>query len=153
MIPTKIAELEKRIALLTRDSSNSSKPVSFDGLFAKAGACLHERPLKRKLGEQPGQKQGNRDFIHVLITAFLVWVSVMAAPAFAWEFSMSGEVEWRYKTWTRTGIHDIFGDMGGIVNLGINHLSTFPTTTTTTRIRNTYPIIGVVAGEDRMVST
>jgi len=85
----------------------------------------------------------------ILLTALLVCVAVMAATAFAWEMSVKGDVEWRYRYWTRSGIHDIFGDMGGLVNLGLNHLSTFPTTATTTRIRNTYPIIGVVAGEDR----
>ena len=46
-----------------------------------------------------------------------------AAPAFAWEFSMKGDWEWRYRYWTRTGQNDIFGQMDGTnVNLGINHL-------------------------------
>ena len=52
-----------------------------------------------------------------------------AAPAFAWEFSMKGDWEWRYRYWTRTGQNDIFGEMDATnVNLGLNHLYLWPTT-------------------------
>ena len=41
---------------------------------------------------------------------------------------MKGEAEWRYRYWFRTGNNDIFGQMDdSFVNLGINHLATFPT--------------------------
>src|SRR5271157_700012 len=73
----------------------------------------------------------------------------MVAPAFAWDLEMKGDMEWRYRYWLRSGSNDIFGNMGGNVNLGINHLSTFPALATTNRIKNTYPIIGVVAGQNR----
>ncbi len=64
----------------------------------------------------------------------------------AWEFSMKGETEWRYRYWTRAGNRDIFGAMGDAVNLGINHLQTYPTTATTNRGSGTF---GVLAGENR----
>ena len=73
----------------------------------------------------------------------------MVAPAFAWEMEMKGDLEWRYLYWLRTGVNDIFGNMGGNVNLGINHLSTFPMSATTTRISTGNPVIGVVAGQNR----
>ncbi len=54
-------------------------------------------------------------------------LAVFAGPALAWEFAMTGEWEWRYRYYTRTGNHDIFGYMdGNNVNLGGNHLKTFP---------------------------
>ncbi len=50
-----------------------------------------------------------------------------AAPAFAWEFSMKGDWEWRYRYWTRTGQNDIFGQMDGTnVNLGTKPPVRFP---------------------------
>ncbi len=71
----------------------------------------------------------------------------VAAPACSWEFSMKGEVEWRYRYWTRTGNNDIFGSMDSdSVNLGVNHLLTFPTTGTTNLGSSTF---GVIAGENR----
>jgi hypothetical protein len=80
----------------------------------------------------------------------------MVAPAFAWEMEMKGDVEWRYRYWLRTGNNDIFGNMSGTnpangvqVNLGINHLSLFPLSATTTRITVGNPTIGVVAGQNR----
>ena len=69
-----------------------------------------------------------------------------AAPAFAWEFTMKGDWEWRYRYWTRTGQNDIFGQMDGTnVNLGINHLSVFPTAATTNRMSANF---GVLAGQN-----
>ncbi|MFH0959561.1 MAG: hypothetical protein V1897_12735 [Pseudomonadota bacterium] len=69
-----------------------------------------------------------------------------AAPAFAWEFSMKGDWEWRYRYWTRTGQNDIFGEMNATqVNLGINHLSVFPTAGTTNRMGGNF---GVLAGQN-----
>ena len=48
------------------------------------------------------------------------WLSIMAAllvtaiavPAFAWEFSMTGEYEYRMQYYSRMGEKDIFGDAG-----------------------------------------
>jgi hypothetical protein len=69
-----------------------------------------------------------------------------AAPAFAWEFSMKGDWEWRYRYWTRTGQNDIFGEMNATqVNLGINHLYLWPTAGTTNRMANNF---GVLAGQN-----
>ena len=62
----------------------------------------------------------------LLIVGLLLSASAM--PAFGWEFTMRGEWEMRYRYWNRTGDHDIFGYMDGtMVDLGINHLKTFPT--------------------------
>jgi hypothetical protein len=77
--------------------------------------------------------------------AFLV-VFPLGASVFAWDFSMNGEIEYRYRYWTRTGNQDIFGSMNEAVNLGINHLQTFPTTATTNRGSGAF---GVLAGENR----
>src|SRR4030042_6864099 len=56
----KVAELERKIALLTRDSSNSSKPPSSDGVAAKPKARPPKKSKKRKRGGQPGHKGKNR---------------------------------------------------------------------------------------------
>ncbi|MGC9030171.1 MAG: hypothetical protein ACP5LD_10920 [Desulfomonilaceae bacterium] len=64
-----------------------------------------------------------------------VLAAAMLSQALAWEFSMKGDYEWRYRYWTRTGKQDIFGEMDDThVNLGINHLVVFPTRATTNRI-------------------
>jgi hypothetical protein len=76
----------------------------------------------------------------------LLLILLMTSPVIAWEFKMAGETEWRYRYWTRTGNDDIFGAMDRTVNLGINHLQTFPTTSTTNRGTGTF---GVIAGENR----
>jgi|GEM_PF-450616 len=81
----------------------------------------------------------------LILLAGLVTI-LASAPCFAWEFTMKGEAEWRYRYWTRSGNHDIFGEMNSsLVNLGINHLNTFPTASTTNRISGNF---GVVAGEN-----
>lgn len=69
-----------------------------------------------------------------------------ALPALAFEFKAKGDLEWRYIYWARAGNSDIFGQMGGPVDLGLNHLSTFPTTATTNRMGTNF---GVVAGQNR----
>ncbi len=91
--------------------------------------------------------------IGFIALAMLLIIS-LAFPAFAWELSMKGETEWRYRYWTRTGNNDIFGTMDStLVNLGINHLQTFPTTATTNRgVLTTFggtASFGVLAGENR----
>lgn len=73
-------------------------------------------------------------------------LAVVSTEAAAWDFSMTGELEWRYRYWTRTGRNDIFGTMGDDVYLGINHLETFPTAATTNRGSGAF---GVLAGENR----
>jgi hypothetical protein len=87
-------------------------------------------------------------FGKIMIVAFLL--SALAIPAFAWEFHMKGDGEWRYRYWSRTGDKDIFGLMDAThVYLGINHLRTFPTTS---GIQNTIGTnggtFGVQAGEN-----
>jgi hypothetical protein len=83
----------------------------------------------------------------VFLGLAFVLLAVTSAPVFAWEYSMKGEAEWRYRYWTRTGNNDIFGTMDStIVNLGLNHLLTFPTSATTNRGSGTF---GVLAGENR----
>jgi transposase len=59
----RIEELERKVALLTRDSSNSSKPPSSDGPAAKPKARRPIKSKKRKRGGQPGHKGANRDLI------------------------------------------------------------------------------------------
>jgi len=60
---TRIEELERKVALLTRDSTNSSKPPSSDGPSAKPRARRPVKSKKRKPGGQPGHKGANRDLI------------------------------------------------------------------------------------------
>jgi transposase len=64
-LTARIDELERKIALLTRDSSNSSKPPSSDGPTAKPRARPPKKSKKRKPGGQPGHKGTNRDLIPV----------------------------------------------------------------------------------------
>jgi transposase len=64
-LQARVAELERKIALLTRDSSNSSKPPSSDGPAAKPKARPPKKSKKRKRGGQPGHKGNNRDLIPV----------------------------------------------------------------------------------------
>ncbi len=59
----RIEELERKVAVLTRDSSNSSKPPSSDGPAAKPKARRPIKSKKRKRGAQPGHKGANRDLI------------------------------------------------------------------------------------------
>lgn len=82
----------------------------------------------------------------VCVSLALVLMAMLAGTAFAWEFGMKGETEWRYRYWTRLGTNDIFGFMDNNVYLGVNHLQTFPTTGTTNRGSGTF---GVLAGENR----
>ena len=62
-LSARIDELERKIALLTRDSSNSSKPPSSDGPAAKLKARPPKKSKKRKPGGQPGHKGSNRNLI------------------------------------------------------------------------------------------
>ena len=62
-LTARVEELERKIALLTRDSSNSSKPPSSDGPAAKPRARPPIKSKKRNPGGQPGQKGSNRDLI------------------------------------------------------------------------------------------
>ena len=48
----------------------------------------------------------------VLIGLAILVIASLTAPVFAWEFSLKGETEWRYRYWTETGNQDIFGDHG-----------------------------------------
>jgi hypothetical protein len=71
-------------------------------------------------------------------------------PVSAWEFRMEGATEWRYVYRTRTGSTDIFGVMDPTaVNLGVNHLATFPTTATQVQGGSTF---GILAGENNFGS-
>jgi len=84
-----------------------------------------------------------------VLAALTLCCLTAALPALAFEFKTKGDLEWRYVYWARTGNADIFGQMGRQVDLGINHLSLFPTRATTSRISNAGTILGVVAGENR----
>jgi hypothetical protein len=84
----------------------------------------------------------------VVVVAIIT--SVMVVPAMAWEFTLKGDWEWRYRYWARTGDRDIFGTVDPVaVNLGVNHLNTFPTTGTQNRGGATF---GVLAGENNFGS-
>jgi hypothetical protein len=83
----------------------------------------------------------------LVFCGLFVMIVSLNFPAYAWELTLKGEAEWRYRYWTRLGNNDIFGVMGvNDVNLGINHLQTFPTAATTNRGAGTF---GVLAGENR----
>lgn len=62
-LQARVGELERKLALLTRDSSNSSKPPSTDGPATKPKARPPKKSKKRKRGGQPGHKGKNRDLI------------------------------------------------------------------------------------------
>jgi hypothetical protein len=64
-LTARVEELERKIALLTRDSSNSSKPPSSDGPGAKLRPRRPKKSKKRNPGGQPGHKGTNRDLIPV----------------------------------------------------------------------------------------
>jgi hypothetical protein len=94
-----------------------------------------------------------KGFGRIAIVALLL--SAIAVPAFAWEFSMKGDAEWRYRYWTRTGDNDIFGYQDGSqVYLGINHLKTYPTSNiqnapgTAPAVTGASGLFGVLAGEN-----
>ncbi len=81
-----------------------------------------------------------------LVTLCAALMAMMALPAFAWEYKMKGDLEWRYRYWSRTGEKDIFGRMDpNDVNLGINHLLTYPTSGQQNPGDNNF---GVLAGEN-----
>lgn len=84
------------------------------------------------------------------LTLVALLICSFAGAAFAWEFKMKGETEWRYRYWGRMGTEDIFGMMNADnVNLGVNHLSTFPTGGTQAVGGSTF---GVIAGENNFGS-
>ena len=60
ILQARVAELERKIALLTRDSSNSSKPPSSDGPGKKPQAQRPKKSRKRNPGGQPGHKGTKR---------------------------------------------------------------------------------------------
>jgi len=62
-LQARVAELERKIALLGRDSCNSSKPPSSDLLAAKPKARPPKKSKKRTRGGQPGHKGKNRDLV------------------------------------------------------------------------------------------
>lgn len=89
-----------------------------------------------------------RRFCRVALFAMLI--AGITVPAIAWEFKMKGDWEWRYRYWSRFGSKDIFGQMDpNAVNLGVNHLNTFPTGGTQNRGSGTF---GVLAGENNFGS-
>jgi hypothetical protein len=61
-VSARIEELERRLALLTLDSSNSSEPPSSDGPSAKPKARGPMKSKKLKPGDQPAQKGGQQGF-------------------------------------------------------------------------------------------
>lgn len=64
-LSARIDELERTIALLTTDSSNSSKPPSSDGPQTKLRPRPPKKSKKRNRGGQPGHKGTNRELIPV----------------------------------------------------------------------------------------
>jgi transposase len=63
LLTEKVAELERRIALLTKDSSDPSKPPSSDGPTSKPKMRKRKKSRHRKPGGQPGHKGTNRDLV------------------------------------------------------------------------------------------
>jgi transposase len=64
-LSARVAELERKIAVLTRDSSNSSKPPSSDGPGGAPKARAPMKSKKRKAGGQPGHKGSTRKLVPV----------------------------------------------------------------------------------------
>jgi transposase len=62
-LTARIEDLERKIALLTTDSSNSSKPPSSDGPQTKLRPRPRQKSKKRNPGGQPGHKWTNRELI------------------------------------------------------------------------------------------
>ncbi len=62
-LSTRIEELERKVALLTRDSSNSSKPPSSDSPASRPVIRRRKKSRHRKPGGQPGHKGTNRDLV------------------------------------------------------------------------------------------
>jgi transposase len=60
-LSARIEELERKVALLTRNSSNSSKPPSSDIPASKPAIVRPKKSRHRKPGGQPGHKGTNRD--------------------------------------------------------------------------------------------
>jgi len=61
----RVAELERKVAQLAKDSSNSSKPPSSDGPAAKARPRPPIKSKKRRPGGQPGHKAKTRAILPV----------------------------------------------------------------------------------------
>jgi transposase len=64
-LEARVRELEGKIASLTKDSSNSSKPPSSDGPGKKAKPRRRKKSRQRNPGGQPGHKGANRDLVPV----------------------------------------------------------------------------------------
>jgi len=64
-LDARVAELERKIAQLTKDSSNSSKPPSTDGPAGKARPRPPIKCRKRRAGGQPGHKGKTREMLPV----------------------------------------------------------------------------------------
>lgn len=64
-LTARVAELERKVALLTKDSSNSSKPPSSDGPTRKPKPRPKKKSIKRSPGGQPGHKGSNRELVPV----------------------------------------------------------------------------------------
>ena len=45
-----------------------------------------------------------------MISLVILLLVAVTVPAIAWEFSMTGQHEYRFRYWARTGNHDLFGD-------------------------------------------
>jgi hypothetical protein len=60
ILQARVAELERKIALLTKDSSNSSKPPSSDGPGKKPQAQRPKKSRKRNPGGRAGHKGTKR---------------------------------------------------------------------------------------------
>jgi transposase len=60
-LSARIEELERKVARLTTDSSNSSKPPSSDRPADRPKARTPIKSKNRKPGGQPGHKGSNRD--------------------------------------------------------------------------------------------
>lgn len=65
ILKARVTELERKIALLTRDSSNSSKPPSSDGPGKKPKLQRPKKSRKRNPGGQPGHKGTRRELVPI----------------------------------------------------------------------------------------
>jgi hypothetical protein len=54
----------------------------------------------------------------LMIVLAVLLVGAIAAPAFAWEYEMKGEQEWRFRYFSRGGPNDLFGKSGNGFDIG-----------------------------------
>ena len=100
-LSAEIDQQKRQVALLSRNSTNSSKPPSSDGPTGKPRSRRPKRSKKRKPGGQPGHKGANRDLIPIdevdqVIPVFPQAWDHCGAPLTPWSDQPTGKY-WRHQ--------------------------------------------------------